>query len=240
MRVGLLGYGKMGKALEQIALAKRFEITHVIKSPDQLEGLKENPPDVAIEFTQPKSAFQNIRFCIENAIPVISGTTGWLNHYKELATLCIQKDGTLLHSSNFSIGVNLFFELNEWLVERIARLNFNCKIEEVHHTEKIDSPSGTAIKLAEGIIDKNSEIASWTNKESTDHTKLGIISKRIPNVPGTHTVSYSSNLESINIQHVAHERNVFAEGAVMIAEWIKDKKGIFTMSDFINEKVNSE
>ncbi|MEP1094300.1 MAG: 4-hydroxy-tetrahydrodipicolinate reductase [Cyclobacteriaceae bacterium] len=236
MNLALIGYGKMGKAIGKIAEGKQHTISHIIKNSEQLSVLKNNKPDVAIEFTQPESVFENLTFCLKNNIPVISGTTGWLERYEDVATICRENRGTFLHSSNFSIGVNLFFELNEWLADKMAKLDFSCELEEIHHTEKKDSPSGTAIKLAVGIQSKNPIVQGWTNEISTDHTKLGIVSKRIPNVPGTHTVSYSSKLESINIEHIAHQRSVFAEGAVQVSEWIKNKNGIFTMSDFINQQ----
>lgn len=236
MRIALIGYGKMGKAIEEIATAKGHKISHSVESTEQLLELQKNKPDVAIEFTQPESVFDNLVFCLNNNIPVISGTTGWLERYDEVSKICREKNGTFLHSSNFSIGVNLFFKLNEWLASRMSALNFGCELEETHHTQKKDSPSGTAIKLAESIQKQNSKITGWINEISTDHTKLGIVSKRIPNVPGTHTVSYTSNLESIKIGHTAHQRDVFAEGAVQVSEWIKNKNGIFTMSDFINQQ----
>lgn len=239
MKIALVGYGKMGRAIEKIALSKGHEISHKVETQEDLASLTQNSPHVAIEFTQPESAFKNIEFCLQNSVPVISGTTGWLDRYAEISTLCEKHSGTFLHSSNFSVGVNLFFELNEWLAQRMKSLNFHCEMEEIHHTEKKDSPSGTAVKLFEGIQKVNSEVSGWINEESTDHTKIGIISKRIPNVPGTHTVSYSSPLESINIQHTAHDRSVFADGALMVAEWICDKKGVFNMSDFIKKESNS-
>jgi 4-hydroxy-tetrahydrodipicolinate reductase len=236
MKIGLIGYGKMGKAIEEIAIARQHIVTHKLEETDELTLLLNNKPDLVIEFTQPESVFDNLKFCLENNLKVISGTTGWLDRYDEIIELGKASDGTLLHSSNFSIGVNLFFELNEWLAKKMSKLNFSCEIEETHHMEKKDSPSGTAIKLAEGIQNQNTNIKSWTNDKSTDQTKLGIVSKRIPNVPGTHTVSYTSNLESINIEHVAHKRSVFAEGVVLVGEWINNKNGIFTMSDFINQQ----
>ncbi|MEP5611731.1 MAG: 4-hydroxy-tetrahydrodipicolinate reductase [Cyclobacteriaceae bacterium] len=236
MNIALIGYGKMGRAIEEIARTKGHTISHIIENSEQLPALQRDKPDVAIEFTQPESVFGNLNFCLTNGVPVISGTTGWQENYGDIVKVCQENQGTFLHSSNFSIGVNLFFELNEWLAERMSKLHFSCELEEIHHTEKKDSPSGTAIKLAEGIQSKRPTIQGWTNEISTDHTKLGIVSKRISNVPGTHTVSYTSKLESINIEHVAHQRSVFAEGAVQVSEWIQNKNGIFTMSDFINQQ----
>ncbi len=236
MKIALIGYGKMGKAIETVAKKKNHTISHIISESNQISQLLENKPEVAIEFTEPGAVLDNLKFCFENEIPVITGTTGWLENYEEAVSVCKERNGTFLQSSNFSIGVNLFFELNEWLAERMSKLNFTPGIEETHHTEKKDSPSGTAIRLAEGIQKQNEQFKTWINEKSTDHTKLGIVSKRIENVPGTHTVSYSSPLESINIEHIAHDRSVFAEGAVLVSEWIKNKNGIFTMTDFINQQ----
>ncbi|WP_421765631.1 4-hydroxy-tetrahydrodipicolinate reductase [Ekhidna sp.] len=236
MNIALIGYGKMGKAIERVAVDSGHSISCIIQPDDELSKLLNSEIDLAIEFTQPESAFENLSYCIENDIPVISGTTGWLEQLNEIEQLCQNRNGTFLYASNFSIGVNLFFELNNWLAGKMAQLNFNPSILEVHHTEKKDSPSGTAITLAEGIISSNPIIDGWINEESTDHKKLGIVSERKPNVPGTHTVSYTSSFESIDITHTAHDRSVFAQGVVKVGEWIHKKKGVFTMSDFINNK----
>jgi 4-hydroxy-tetrahydrodipicolinate reductase len=233
MKIALIGYGKMGQTIEQIALANGHTISHKI-SEGEIDQLLENKPEVAIEFTQPESAIQNITFCIENGIPVISGTTGWQKEYDSIANLCNLKNGTFLHASNFSIGVNLFFEFNNWIAKKMNKMSFTPSMIEVHHTEKKDSPSGTAITLAEGIISNIDQLDSWTNEETTDHKKLGIVSERVANVPGTHTVTYSSKLESIELTHTANDRSVFAEGVVKVAEWIHTKKGVFKMTDFLN------
>lgn len=235
MNIALIGYGRMGKAIEKLALEKGHSISSIAKSPDDLKEITSSNTDLAIEFTQPEAAFDNISYCLNQNIPVISGTTGWNKKLVTIERLCMEKDGTFLYASNFSIGVNLFFELNKWLAAKMAHLNFKPAIKEIHHTEKKDSPSGTAITLAEGIISSQSAFDGWINVESADHKKLGIVSERIPNVPGTHTVSYSSPLESIEITHTAHDRSVFAEGVVKVGEWIHNKKGVFTMSDFIND-----
>lgn len=235
MRIALIGYGKMGKAIEQIAVKAGHTIALTVNNTDDLVQMNESNVDIAIEFTQPESAFENISYCISNNIPVISGTTGWLNKLPEIEELCKSTNGTFLYASNFSIGVNLFFELNKWLATKMAQLDFKPSMKEIHHTEKKDSPSGTAITLAEGIMASHPAINEWTNAESTDYKKIGIVSERIPNVPGTHTVSYSSPLESIDITHTAHDRSVFAEGVVKVAAWIYQKKGVYTMSDFIND-----
>ena len=235
MRIALLGYGKMGKAIEAIAQSRGHETNFRFGASDSLTTLKKEEVDIAIEFTQPASAFKNIQYCLEEGIPVISGTTGWLAKLEEIQELCKEKNGTFLYASNFSIGVNLFFELNEWLAKKMAALNFEPEITEAHHTEKKDSPSGTAITLAEGILKFSQEKQGWINDKSADHKKITILSERIPNVPGTHSVSYSSPLESIEIKHTVHTRTVFAEGVIKVAEWIQTRKGVFTMSDFIND-----
>ncbi|MEP0987261.1 4-hydroxy-tetrahydrodipicolinate reductase [Ekhidna sp.] len=236
MNIALIGYGKMGKAIEQVAADSGHTISCIIQPGDKLSKLLSSEIDLAIEFTQPESAFNNVCHCLIEGIPVISGTTGWQHELDLVEDLCKEKNGTFLWASNFSIGVNLFFELNKWLANKMSQLNFNPSILEVHHTEKKDSPSGTAITLAEEIISSNPIIDGWINEESTDHKKLGIVSERKPNVPGTHTVSYTSSLESIDITHTAHDRIVFAQGVVKVGEWIHKKKGVFTMSDFINNK----
>lgn len=225
----------MGKTIEKIALVSGHNISYKVQSSKDLSKITSRNTHLAIEFTQPESAFENISYCLNNDIPVISGTTGWTDRLEEIEKICESKGGTFLYASNFSIGVNLFFELNKWLADRMSSLNFKPSIQEVHHTEKKDSPSGTAITLAEGIIASQPSIHEWINEDSADHKKLGIVSERIPNVPGTHTVSYSSPLESIEITHTAHDRSVFAEGVVKVGEWIHQKKGVFTMSDFIND-----
>lgn len=225
----------MGKAIEKVALSNQHSIACVLGRDDSLESLKDHNLDLVIEFTQPSSAFDNLSFCLKNNIPVITGTTGWLDRYEEIETLCRENDGTFLFASNFSIGVNLFFELNEWLAQKMSKLDFTPEITEIHHTEKKDSPSGTGLTLAEGVLAAMEDKTGWINEKSTDQTKLGIISQREPNVPGTHTVTYSSPLETIDITHTAHDRSVFAQGVVKVAEWIHTRKGVYTMRDFIND-----
>ncbi len=235
MDIALIGYGKMGKAIEKIAQASGHSITCRLGIDDSIDSISNYKVDIAIEFTQPESAFNNLAYCIQHGIPVISGTTGWTERLEEIQEICEAHKGTFLYASNFSIGVNLFFELNEWLADKMSNLSFTPSIKEIHHTEKKDSPSGTAITLSEGILSSSSDLNGWINEKSTDHKKLGIVSERIPNVPGTHTVSYSSPLESIGITHTAHDRSVFAEGVIKVAEWIHTRKGVYTMSDFIND-----
>ena len=190
--------------------------------------------DVAIDFSIPTSAFNNITNCINNSVPVISGTTGWLEKYEDAVALCKEKNSAFIYASNYSLGVNIFFELNKQLAKMMRSLeDYNISMEEIHHTKKLDAPSGTAITLAEGIID-NSAKDNWELGDKTSEENIPIIAKRIPEVPGTHTVWYDSEVDSIEIKHTAHNRKGFALGAVVAAEWIIGKKGVFTMKDVLN------
>ena len=231
MKIALLGYGRMGKEIEKIALQRGHEI--VIKtSSDTSYDIK--TADVAIDFSIPISAFDNISNCINNNVPVISGTTGWLEKYNEVTDLCNEKKGAFIYASNFSLGVNIFFELNNQLAKMMNKLSdYNITMEEIHHTKKLDAPSGTAITLAEGIIENSSKTNWMLDGENTSET-IPIAAKRIPDVPGTHTVDYSSEVDTIEITHTAHSRKGFALGAVVAAEWILNKKGVFTMKDVLN------
>ena len=233
MKIALLGYGKMGKVIERIAMERGHEIILKKEEHNTYEGLSN--ADVAIDFSVPTAAVLNITNCLNENVPVISGTTGWLNHYQQMVSLCNEKKGAFISSSNFSLGVNIFFEINEYLAKMMAKLdNYNIKMEEIHHTQKLDAPSGTAISLAKGIIN-NSEYKSWTLEEPTADQIL-IEAKRIGTVPGTHTVTYSSDVDSIEIKHTAHNREGFALGAVIAAEWIIGKQGVFTMKDVLELK----
>lgn len=238
MRIALIGYGKMGKSIEQIALSRHHSISFIIDqdNADDLQKITSENTDIAIEFSQPSSAYKNIHSLLSQGVKTIAGTTGWLDHYQEIVDLCLSKKGTFLYASNFSIGVNLFFELNEWLADKMSKLEgFYASMEEIHHTEKKDAPSGTAITLAEGIQKQNSSIKSWINEETSALDKLGIISKREGKVPGTHTVTYSSPLETIEITHIAHDRKVFAEGVIKVAEWATNQTGILSIQDFLKQ-----
>ncbi|MEO5787965.1 4-hydroxy-tetrahydrodipicolinate reductase [Gelidibacter sp.] len=231
MKIGLLGYGKMGKTIEQIALNRGHQITLKVDKDTQSYSL--DNIDVAIDFSTPDAAVANITNCFNHNIPVISGTTGWLEHYDEVLALCKEKDGTFLYASNFSLGVNIFFELNRTLSKLMANLpEYNISMEEIHHTQKLDAPSGTAITLAEDII-KNSKYGTWT-LDAAKPKALHISSKRIDSVPGTHEVTYTSAVDTIEIKHTAHNREGFAFGAVIAAEWIAGKKGVFSMKDVLN------
>lgn len=231
MKIALLGYGKMGKTIEQIALQRGHEI--ILKVDEHTKSYNINKADVAIDFSIPSAAFNNITNCLKHNIPVISGTTGWLNKFQEAKDLCIKNNGGFIYASNFSLGVNIFFELNEQLAKMMNTLNdYNISLEEIHHTQKLDAPSGTAITLAEGII-KNTNKLNWVLDVTNNENEIPIIAKRITDVPGTHTVKYSSAIDTIEIKHTAHNRNGFALGAVIASEWIIGKKGVFTMKDVL-------
>jgi len=231
MNIALLGYGKMGKVIERIALERGHSI--VFKSGRDTSTIDLSNTDVAIDFSIPDAAVSNISTCFNNNVPVISGTTGWLDDYDQMVELCNNKKGAFIYGSNFSLGVNVFFELNNYLAKMMNNLKqYNINLEEIHHTQKLDAPSGTAISLAEGIIN-NSDKTSWKLDKSTNNNEIPIIAKRIDNVPGTHSIDYSSEVDTLKIEHVAHNRNGFALGAVVAAEWIINKKGVFTMKDVL-------
>ncbi|MQP53005.1 MULTISPECIES: 4-hydroxy-tetrahydrodipicolinate reductase [unclassified Flavobacterium] len=230
MKIALLGYGKMGKVIEKIALERGHEIVLKKDQSNSFDGLLN--ADIAIDFSIPDSAVSNITECLNNEIPVISGTTGWLNDYPKVVALCEEKNGSFIYGSNFSLGVNIFFELNEYLSKMMANLKqYNVSMEEIHHTQKLDAPSGTAITLAEGII-KHTDYTNWTLENPTKN-QIEINAKRIENIPGTHSVFYDSEVDQIEIKHTAHSREGFALGAVVAAEWLVGKKGVFTMKDVL-------
>lgn len=230
MKIALLGYGKMGKVIERIALERGHEIVLRKGSQDSFDALKN--ADVAIDFSVPSSAVENISACLEQGIPVVSGTTGWLEKYDEMAALCQSKNGSFIYGSNFSLGVNIFFELNEYLAKMMANLrDYKVSMEEIHHTQKLDAPSGTAISLANGII-QNTDYTNWT-LETPKEGEIHIEAKRIENIPGTHSIFYDSVVDQIEIKHTAHSREGFALGSVIAAEWLVDKRGVFTMKDVL-------
>ncbi len=230
MKIALLGYGKMGQTIERIALERGHEIVLKKDEFNTYDGLSD--ADVAIDFSIPLVAVENISNCFHAGVPVISGTTGWLEHYDEMVALCTAKKGGFISSSNFSLGVNLFFELNEYLAKMMAKFNsYSVEMEEIHHTQKLDAPSGTAISLAKAVIE-NSTYANWT-LDNPQEKQIQIGVKRIADVPGTHTVAYNSTVDTIEIKHTAHNRDGFALGAVIAAEWIVGKQGVFTMKDVL-------
>lgn len=236
MKIALIGYGKMGKTLHQIAKDRNDKVVQIIDAENQedINKLSSDDVDVAIEFSNPESAFSNISQCIKSGIPVISGTTGWLSYFDKVKALVAEHDGTFMYASNFSIGVNIFFELNEYLAKRMSKYNqYRAQLEEIHHTEKLDAPSGTAITLAEGLLDHSSPYKKWVNNSTDEVDQLEIVSKRIGKTPGTHTITYGSKVDEIMIKHTAHSRLGFAEGAYEAATWIRDKKGVFDIKDML-------
>ncbi len=235
MRIALIGYGKMGKAIEEMAFQESDSIGLKIHSKNPEDFTKQNLQacDVAIEFSTPEMAVHNILKCLESGIPVISGTTGWLQQYDFIKEKCVELNGTFLYASNFSIGVNIFFALNEYVAQRMNRFpSYKPTIEEIHHTQKKDSPSGTAITLAEQIISSNTNFKGWSLQKN-EPDKINIHSKRIDPAPGTHHVKYSSAIDDIEIIHTAHNRIGFASGALAAARFIQNKKGIFHMKDML-------
>jgi len=240
MKIAIIGYGKMGKAIEEIALSKGHEIVLKIDASNTADFTKENiqKADVAIEFTGPQSAFENISKCIHWGVPVVSGSTGWLDNFEKVKAICVEKKGCLIYESNFSIGVNLFFEINKQLAALMEPYdNYNVSITETHHTEKKDAPSGTAISLAEQILSqigrKNKWVSLPSNESNNEASELIIRSERIDPAPGTHTITYESSIDSIEITHTAHTRKGFAGGALLAAEFANKKIGIFTMKDVL-------
>ncbi len=230
MKIALLGYGRMGKVIERIALERGHEIVLRKGSQDTFDGLEN--ADAAIDFSIPDAAVGNISACLNANIPVVSGTTGWLEHYHDMAQLCEEKQGAFIYGSNFSLGVNIFFELNAHLAKMMANLKqYKVSMEEIHHLQKLDAPSGTALSLAKDII-AHSDYSSWA-LENAKADEILINAKREEGIPGTHSVFYDSEVDSIEIKHTAHSREGFALGSVVAAEWLLGKKGIFTMKDVL-------
>ena len=231
MKIALVGYGKMGKIIDEIATQRNHEIVARLNESPNSENL--NNADVVIEFSNPEVAFNNIKTCLENKIPVICGTTGWLDQKPEIEKIAAENNTAFLYGSNFSLGVNLFFALNEKLADLMKNFpEYNVQLEEIHHTHKKDAPSGTAISLAEGIIKNDQRFEGW-KLEETKEKELGIFAIREDEVPGTHSVFYKSSVDEIEIKHTAYSRNGFALGAVIAAEWIQGKTGNFSMKDVL-------
>lgn len=232
MKIALLGYGRMGQTIEQIAIKRGHTIVLKVDKDDTAYDITK--ADVAIDFSIPDVAFNNISMCLNNQVPVISGTTGWLHDYNKAIALCKEKKGAFIYASNYSLGVNIFFELNKVLAKMMSNLKqYNISLEEIHHTKKLDAPSGTAISLANDIIANHKTYENWALHEGNE-TTIPIIAKRIEDIPGTHTVTYKSDVDTISMEHIAHNRDGFALGAVIAAEWIVGKTGIFTMNDVLN------
>ncbi|MFD2036574.1 4-hydroxy-tetrahydrodipicolinate reductase [Belliella marina] len=239
MNILILGYGKMGKIISEIAESRGHSIAAKINidNKNELDNLDPKDIDVAIEFSQPESAVENIKWAISNGVPIVSGTTGWLSQKPEIDQFTTSNGGTFFYASNYSIGVNIFFKVNKYLAQLMGeQADYNVSMEEIHHTEKKDAPSGTAITLAEGIIDQITRLDNWklSDKASEEGQSLPIIAKRIDPAPGTHIVRYQSAIDDIEISHTAHSRKGFALGSVLVAEWIKDKKGVLSMDDFLS------
>lgn len=236
MRIALLGYGKMGKVIEQIALDRGHTIVAKIDISNQSEreNLSPENTDVVIEFSSPDSAFDNLTFCMKRGLKTVSGTTGWLDKKAEIEQLCYENNAAFFYASNFSIGVNLFFQLNKVLAKLMAtQPQYEICTYEIHHTEKKDAPSGTAITLAEGIIENNPSKSSHINNQIPKADEVAIWSSREGKVPGTHTIKYISDVDTIEITHTAHSRQGFALGAVVAAEWLSDKFGVLGMEDML-------
>lgn len=239
MNILLLGYGKMGQLIGEIAESRGHNLAGKINidNREDLDQLNSSNVDVAIEFSQPEAAVENIKWCLEKGIPIVSGTTGWLSQKPVIEAMTKEKNGTFFYASNFSIGVNVFFKVNEFLAKLMNETSgYKASIEEIHHTAKKDAPSGTAITLAEGILNNNNSLNDWYLLEGNGEkeNELPIVSKRIDPAPGTHIIRYQSEIDDIEISHTAHSRQGFALGAILVAEWIKDKKGVLSMNDFLS------
>ncbi|HYK76406.1 MAG TPA: 4-hydroxy-tetrahydrodipicolinate reductase [Daejeonella sp.] len=247
MKIALLGYGKMGKVIEQIAIDRGHDIVLKISSANLHELTPANlqKADVAIEFSRPESVLTNIETCFEAGIPIVVGTTGWYDQLSSIKEECLAGNKSLLYASNFSIGVNVFFHINKVLARIMNRYpQYEVQVEEIHHTQKLDSPSGTAITIADGIIDALDRKNEWVNElvgqENQVVAKPGqllIESHRIEDVPGTHTVIYSSEVDEIELKHAAHSRAGFALGAVLSAEWLQNRRGFYNISDMFDFSV---
>ena len=236
MKAAIIGYGKMGHEIEKILLERGHSVALVIDTDNaaDLNAANLAQADVALEFTMPTTAYGNIRTCIENAIPVVSGTTGWTDRLPELQELCREKGGALFYASNYCLGVNLMFRLNRRLARMMERFDaYDVRIEEIHHTQKKDAPSGTAITLAEGIISEIGRKTGWVNEPSDDLSQIVVTSLREGAVPGTHTVTYESDDDRIELKHTIKNRRTLALGAVVAAEFLCGKKGVYTMDDLL-------
>lgn len=235
MKILLLGYGKMGKTIEKIALERGHSIVGKIdlQNRAEMDLLQYGDVDVAIEFSSPESALKNITYCLEKGWPIVSGTTGWLEHRTEIENLCTEKNGAFFYASNYSIGVNLFFRLNRQLARLMNGQGYVASMTEIHHIHKLDAPSGTAITLAEGIIEETDNLVGWNLAPENEQDYLQIVSEREGEVPGTHIVRYESEVDQIEISHTAHNRAGFALGAVISAEWLAGKQGVFGMNDLL-------
>jgi 4-hydroxy-tetrahydrodipicolinate reductase len=237
MKIALVGYGKMGKTIERIAIERGHTISHRIdlNNAATLADITPDTTDVAIEFTSPESALANLRTLTDNCVPTVCGSTGWLEAYDEIKDSVLDRGGAFIYASNYSIGVNVTFAVNQYLARLMSKHpSYKAHVHEVHHTSKVDAPSGTAITLAEGIIDNNDQVSSWTKGPSDDAGTVPITSDRIDPAPGTHDINYVSDIDTISLTHTAHSRQGFALGAVMAAEYLHSKTGVYTMQDVLS------
>lgn len=237
MKLLLLGYGKMGQMIDSMATDRGHEIVARINVDNQqeLETLDTDSIDGAIDFSQPAAAMSNIKWCIDKQIPVAVGTTGWLDQKPAVDAYCLEKKGTYLYSSNFSIGVNIFFKVNAFLARLMDGQNdYAVSMKEIHHTQKLDAPSGTAITLAESILENVRRKEHWVNDQPQNEKELLITSERVDPTPGTHEINYNSRIDAIDIRHTAHGREGFASGAILVAEWLVNQQGVLTMDDFLS------
>ncbi len=233
MKIAIIGYGKMGRLIESIAIQRNHNICQIIDEPNWAVNLLKDA-DVAIEFSQPESVLDNIRKSFSACVPIVVGTTGWYDHFNEVKQWCADFDGAILPATNFSLGVNVFFEINRQLAKIMDKQsNYQMSMQEIHHTEKLDSPSGTAITTAEIILDEINRYDSWKESSSISNDVISIEAKRIADVSGTHIVNYQSDVDQIKFIHEAKNRKGFAQGAVIAAEFLQGKKGVFSMKDVI-------
>lgn len=236
MNIAIIGYGKMGKTIKRIATARGHQISAIVDRDTDMSisDLSNDTTDAAIEFTNPEVAKTNLMSLADKQIPTVSGTTGWLDAYKDVCNRFVDNQSSIIYSSNYSVGVNIFFAINKKLASFMAEhSDYNVSMEEIHHIHKLDAPSGTAITLAEGIMQHIPQKHKWLNEPTSDSDTIPIISKRQGEVPGTHTIQYQSTIDSITISHEAHSREGFALGAVIAAEWLKGKKGVYSMQDVL-------
>ena len=236
MKIALIGYGKMGKEIEQILIARGHTIPLIIdlNNTNDLDAAHLQKVDVAIEFTTPSTAYGNVVKCLEAGVPVVCGTTAWLDKLPEVKQLCKEKNGAFFYASNYSIGVNIFFEINRRLAQLMNRFGeYDVTIEETHHTQKKDAPSGTAVTLAEGVLENLDRKQKWVCGTTTVHEEMEVVAIRRSVVPGTHTVTYESDVDALSITHMAKSRRGFALGAVLAAEFLHGKTGIFSMKDLM-------
>lgn len=238
MKIGLIGYGKMGKAIERIALERGHEIVYRINTQFPIHQASLQTADVAIEFTQPALAVNHIKACVAAHTPIVVGTTAWQEQLEEVKSFVLQNNASLLYASNFSVGVNILFQLNEKLAQLMSNQPaYKARIEEIHHIQKLDAPSGTAVTIANDLIQNNQNYQSWVSETGswpkTTASELPIKALREPDVPGTHTITYQSEIDTLILSHIAHSRNGFALGSVLAAEFLVNKKGVFTMKDVL-------